>query len=250
MSEQMQLPSVRRDGVLLMPRLTLILPRPIRIRYLDSIHAALVTGLRAAGATEAQLLGEAAAPWTFATSGRSFSGGIIQVTGLTISTPDPNLGAAMLRFDGASARVRSNNGDWVDLSGATCRQIALPIHPAQDSIAVGFASPFLISERGSKKAYARSLAGLDLSAAFSAGLSRRLRRTVALHVEQDRLSAMTEGARPVLVRVRRSGPRDIVLPALSAVLTLCGKASDLRDAYLAGLGEKTRYGFGCPTVLA
>ena len=67
---------------------------------------------------------------------------------------------------------------------------------------------------------------------------------------QDRLSALTEGATPVLVRVRRSGVRDLILPALSAVLTLGGPAADLRDAYLAGLGEKTRYGFGCPVVLA
>ena len=233
-----------------MPRVTLDLPRSIRVRYLDSIHAALVTGLRAAGADEGQVLGEAAAPWTFAISGRSFMGGTIQVAGVTLSTPDPGLGAAMLRLDGGAARVRSSNGDWVDMSGATRRQDALPLHPNQDSIAIGFASPFLVSERSPKKAYARSLAGLDLSAAFSAGLSRRLRRPVALRVEQDRLSAVTEGVAPVLVRVRRSGSRDVILPALSVMLTLHGKATDLRDAYLAGLGEKTRYGFGCPTVLA
>lgn len=233
-----------------MPRVTLKLPRPIRIRYLDSLHAALVTGLRAAGAGEGQLLGEGAAPWTFAVSGRSFGGGIVQIAGVTLSTPDPSLGAAMLRFDGAAARVTSSNGDRVDLTGTDRGQVALPLHPDQDHLAIGFASPFLVSARGPKKAYARSLAGLDLSAAFSAGLSRRLRRPVALHVEQDRLSAATEGATPMLVRLRRTGSRDLILPALSAVLTLRGKAADLRDAYLAGLGEKTRYGFGCPVALA
>lgn len=234
-----------------MPRVTLELPRPLRIRYLDSVHAALVTGLRTAGAEGDHVVGPNAAPWTFAISGRSFPGGTIQIGAVTLSTPDPSLGEAMLRLDPASIRVRSSNGDIVDLTGAALRPVALPLLPDQDSIVVGFASPFLLSERGAaKKAYARSLAGLDLSAAFSAGLSRRLRREVRLHVVQDRLSALTEGAAPVLVRVRRTGLRDLILPALSAVLTLSGTAADLRDAYLAGLGEKTRYGFGCPVALA
>jgi hypothetical protein len=233
-----------------MPRVTLDLPRPVQFRYLDTMHAALVTALRRAGAEEHQVIGTAAAAWTFAISGRSFAGGRIRVDSVTLSTPDPALGAAMLRINGADARVHSSNGDVLDLTGLTCRPVPVPLHPDQDRIAIGFASPFLVSERGTKKTYARSLAGLDLSAAFSAGLSRRLRRPVSLQVEQDRLSAATDGAAPTLVRVRRSGTRDLILPALSAVLTLCGKPADLRDAYLAGLGEKTRYGFGCPAALA
>lgn len=233
-----------------MSRVTLDLPRPVQIRYLDTVHAGLVTALRRAGAEEQRVIGEAAAPWTFAISGHAFAGGRVRVDSITLSTPDPALGAAMLRINGADACVRSSNGDVLDLTGATCRPVPVPLHPEQDQIAIGFASPFLVSERGPKKTYARSLAGLDLSAAFSAGLSRRLGRPVALQVAQDRLSAMTDGAEPKLIRVRRSGTRDLILPALSAVLTLCGKPADLRDAYLAGLGEKTRYGFGCPTALA
>lgn len=233
-----------------MPRVTLDLPHPVRFRYLDTMHAALIAALRAAGAGGSQVLGDTAAPWTFAISGRSFPGGTIRAEAVTLSTPDPALGAAMLRLDGADAKVTSTNGDVLDLTGAVRRPMALPLHPDQDQIAVGFASPFLVSERSPKKTYARSLVGLDLSAAFSAGLSRRLRRPMTLRVEQDRLSAATDGATPMLVRVRRSGARDLILPALSAVLTLYGPAADLRDAYLAGLGEKTRYGFGCPVALA
>jgi CRISPR-associated endoribonuclease Cas6 len=233
-----------------MPRMILDLPRPAQIRYLDTLHAGLVTALRRAGAEEQQVIGTAAAAWTFAISGRSSAGGLIRVNSVTLSTPDPALGAAMLRINGADACVRSSNGDVLDLTGATCRPVPVPLHPDQDRMAIGFASPFLVSERGTKKTYARSLAGLDLSAAFSAGLSRRLGRPFSLQVEQDRLSAATDGAAPMLVRVRRSGTRDLILPALSAVLTLCGKPADLRDAYLAGLGEKTRYGFGCPAALA
>ena len=234
-----------------MPRVTLKLARPLRIRYLESVHAALVTGLRAAGVQGDHVVGRNAAPWTFAISGRSFPGGTVQVGAVTLSTSDPSLGDAMLGLDPASVQVRSSNGDVVDFAGAALQPVSLPLLPDQDSIAVGFASPFLLSERGAaRKAYARSLAGLDLSAAFSAGLSRRLQREVRLHVVQDRLSALTEGAAPMLVRVRRTGLRDLILPALSTVLTLSGTAADLRDAYLAGLGEKTRYGFGCPVALA
>lgn len=234
-----------------MPRVRMDLPRPLHVRYLDSVHAALVAGLRAAGLDGEQVVGRQAAPWTFAISGRSFRGGAIRVSGVTLSTPDPRLSEAMMRLDGTAMRHRSSNGDVVDMGGATLRSLALPLVPNQEQVAIGFASPFLLSERSdAKKAYARSLAGRDLSAAFSAGLSRRLGREVRLRVEQDRLSALTEGAEPVLVRVRRTGSRDLILPALSAVLTLNGPAADLRDAYLAGLGEKTRYGFGCPVALA
>lgn len=233
-----------------MARVTLHLSRPARFRYLDTVHAALVTALRRAGAEEQQVLGPAAAPWTFATAGRGFHGGAILVESVTVSTPDPALGLIMLRLNGADARVRSTNGDELDFSGATCEPLPIPLHPQQDSLTVSFASPFLVSERGPKKTYARTLAGLDLSSAFSAGLSRRLGREVKLRIEQDRLSAATDGAAPHLVRVRRSGTRDLILPALSAVLTLIGRPADLRDAYLAGLGEKTRYGFGCPEALA
>ncbi len=233
-----------------MPRLTLLLARPARFRYLDTVHAALVTALHRAGAAEQQVVGESAAPWTFATSGRGFQGGTIRIEAVTLSTPDPALGAIMLRLDGHHVPIRSINGDELDFSGAVARPAPVPLHPDQESLAIAFASPFLLSERGPGKSYLRSLAGADLSAAFSTGLSRRLHRPVSLQVEQDRLSAATDGAAPHLVRVRRSGTRDLILPALSAVLTLRGSPADLRDAFLAGLGEKTRYGFGCPMALA
>lgn len=233
-----------------MPRLTLLLAQPARFRYLDTVHAALVTALRRAGAAESQTLGEAAAPWTFATSGRSFPGGAVRIDAITLSTPDPALGAIMTQIDHRHAPYRSSNGDELDFSGAKTRVDLVPLHPDQDSLAVDFASPFLLSSRGPDKSYLRNLVGVDLSAAFSAGLSRRLRRPVVLQVEQDRLAAVTEGVAPRLVRVRRSGTRDLILPALSTVLTLRAHPANLRDAFLAGLGEKTRYGFGCPMALA
>jgi hypothetical protein len=231
-------------------RVILELASPLRIRYRDSIHAALVTALRASGAEEDAVIGLAAVPWTFAVEGRSFAGGGSRINKLTISTADPGLGEILLRLDPAAIRYVSSNGDRIDLAGALMRPDPLPLHAGQDILTVGFASPFLISERGATKSYARRITGLDLSAAFSAGLSRRLKRPVQLTAVPDSLSARTDGAEPILVRVRKSGTRDLILPALSVILTLRGDAADLRDAYLGGLGEKTRYGFGCPVVLA
>lgn len=233
-----------------MARITLALPSPARLRYRDSLHAALVAGLRATGVPEATLIGVAAAPWTFAASGRSFPGGPSLVRAVILSTSNSVLGQAMQRLDPATIRWSSINGDEVDLSGAMRRSEPLPLLPGQDEITVGFASPFLVSAPAApQKTYARSIMGLDLSAAFSAGLTRRLGRPINLRVTPDRLSALTDGAKPVLVRVRRSGGRDVILPALSATLTLRAPPHDLHDAYLAGLGEKTRYGFGCPVSL-
>jgi hypothetical protein len=234
-----------------MVRVCLELISPLRIRYCDSLHAALVTGLRASGATEATIIGPTAAPWTFAMQGRFFVGGGSRIQRVIISTPDPALGEFLLRLDPGAARHVSTNWDRVDLSGASLQSEPLPLHAQQEMLTIGFASPFLIADReAAKKSYARCVAGLDLSAAFSAGLSRRLRRPVQIEAVPDPLSAHTDGANPVLVRVRKSGTRDLILPALSVILTLRGTAADVRDAYLGGLGEKTRYGFGCPMVLA
>lgn len=234
-----------------MVRVILELASPLRIRYRDSFHAALVTALRASGAAEEAVIGPIAAPWTFAVAGRSFTGGGSRIHQAMISTADPALGEILTKLDPATIRHVSSNGDRIDLAGASLRSEPLPLHVGQHMLTVGFASPFLIAERGAaKKGYVRCIAGLDLSAAFSAGLSRRLRRLVHLEAIPDPLSARTDGAQPVLVRVRKSGTRDLILPALSVILTLCGDPADLRDAYLGGLGEKTRYGFGCPVVLA
>jgi CRISPR-associated endoribonuclease Cas6 len=154
------------------------------------------------------------------------------------------------RVDPATVRWRSSNGDVVDCTGASLRTDTFPLAPNQEEITVAFASPFLIALRGEKnKAYARGLEGLDLSAAFSAGLSRRFERQILIEVRPDPLSARIDGSKPVLVRVRKSAGRDLILPALSVDLTLRGSNADLCCAYFGGLGEKTRYGFGCVVAL-
>ena len=72
-----------------MPRFTITPRSPFRLRYRDSLHAALIAGLRAAGIPEERLLGPGAAPWTFGVSGRSFPHGPSLFRVVTLSTPDP-----------------------------------------------------------------------------------------------------------------------------------------------------------------
>ncbi|HEX2941569.1 MAG TPA: hypothetical protein VHO91_11010, partial [Rhodopila sp.] len=131
-----------------------------------------MTALRTSGAAEETIIGQDAVPWTFAMEGRSFAGGGSRIHRVTISTADPVLGEILLQLDPATARHLSANGDQVDLRGASLKAEPLPLHAGQDMLTIGFASPFLIAERGAaKKSYVRCVAGLDLSAAFSAGLS-------------------------------------------------------------------------------
>jgi CRISPR-associated endoribonuclease Cas6 len=93
-----------------------------------------------------------------------------------------------------------------------------------------------------------SLDGVDLGAAFSAGLSRRAGRPVRIEVGLDPLTMRVDGRRR-LVRTRTDPTgRAIMIPAFSLPLTLRGAPEDLSFAYLAGLGAKTTGGFGCPIL--
>jgi CRISPR-associated endoribonuclease Cas6 len=120
-------------------------------------------------------------------------------------------------------------------------------------LAICFASPFLLSQpranRASGKGYVEDIRGQDLSLAFSRGLTRRLGRQVDIQVAIDPLSLATDGARPRIVSLRKAANRKVMVPAFSVQMTLRGTTDDLRAAYYAGLGEKTRYGFGCPATL-
>jgi CRISPR-associated endoribonuclease Cas6 len=227
--------------------------RGVRYSYLDSVHAAVVAGLKAAGMSGERLVGHRAHPWTFATKGFGRPGGNLMLKGLTISTPNSDIALALHRLRPVDVCWHSTNGDRIEL--LTARKIAFcdPLQDGQEVLSICFASPFVLSqpriEAGPTKAYIESLQGQDLSAAFSKGLSRRLGRPIDIQVTADPLSLATEGARPRIVSLRKSTNRKVTVPAFSVQLTLRGKTDDLRAAYYSGLGEKTRYGFGCPATL-
>lgn len=227
--------------------------RALPYAYLDSIHAAIVAGLTAEELSSRQLIGRDAAPWTFAAKGFSRPGGRLFLSGLTISTCDEGVGEALRRLKPENVRRLSSNGDCIDLKGARKIVIQEPFLDGQEELAICFASPFVLTQplagRPQGKIYVQTLEGIDFSHVFSKGLSRRLGRRVDIEAHADPLSVATDGAKPRIISLRRSPGGRVTTPAFAVHMTLRGATEDLRTAYYAGLGEKTRYGFGCPATL-
>lgn len=220
-------------------------------RYTDSIHRAIVEALAAAGATTADLVGANAKPWTFAAQGEDLRGERSLLRYLTISTSDPHLSSLLEKLDTARIVSSSDNGDKIDCAGASLSFMTAQGLPIDNALTVNFASPFVVSKKKETKSATEHLTSLkdaDLSAAFSAGLSRRIGRAAKLRVTIDRLSLATYGASPRRVNVRKAGSRAVFFPAFQLPMTLEGPDRDLAAAFFAGLGEKTRYGFGCPCL--
>jgi hypothetical protein len=214
----------------------------------DSIHAALINALRIAGVPPSDLIGERAKPWTFAGEGWARPGGAKVLRALSLATPDPVMAMCLRRLRPEAARVASVNGDRIDLTGSTIVEEVDPIGPRQRAIYLQPLSPFVIGRRRMARSGGRwveTLEEADLSAAFSAGLSRRIGREVSLSVRVDRLAIAGGSLDAVPVRTRAAKNRDIFIPAFNVPITLEGSDEDLRAAWFAGLGEKCRYGFGC-----
>ena len=225
--------------------------RPVSYRYLDSVHAAVVAGLAEAGVGSRSLVGEAALNWCFATKGYARKGGDCVLTGVTISTASEEIATAMTAIDPRDIRVTSSNGDRLDLSHGRVRQINDRLGPNVHEATFMFASPFVIPQKKSgvdKTRYVSHLDGVDIDAALRRGLERRAGRTLDIRFAVDRLSLRADGA-PRVVRYRRmSNGRDQMIDAFALPVFVRGSPDAVRFAYLAGLGAKTRVGFGCPIV--
>lgn len=218
--------------------------------YLDSLNAALVAGLVAAGARSEDLVGPASKPWTFGCEGRSDPRSRTRLFSVTVSTPDPALGEALARLNPAEVRCTSSNGDALDLSGAVRSDIDT-LNARNTELMVAFASPFAVMRKKdgrTKSEFAQSLDEVDLDPALRAGLERRARRKLYLSFHIDPLTRMTD-VRKRVVPLRKSPKRDILVPAFSAPMTIRGNPEDVEFAFLAGLGAKTHAGFGCPIFM-
>lgn len=218
--------------------------------YLDSLNAALVAGLVAAGARSEALVGPASKPWTFGFEGRSDARARTRLFSVTISTPDPALSEALARLNPAEVRCASSNGDMLDLSGAICNEIDTS-NARTEALMVSFASPFAVMKQKagrSKSAFAQSLDEVDLDPALRRGLERRAGRKLDVSFHIDPLSRMTD-VRKRVIPLRHSPKGPIRMPAFSAPMTIRGCPEDVEFAFLAGLGAKTHTGFGCPIFM-
>lgn len=228
---------------------------PQTLRYNDSMNAAIVAGLTAAGLTSEEVTGPNALPWTFAMHRtarrlrlrlREEAPRGVTVTGLTISSPSDRIAEALSRIEPADIAVASSNGDRICCAGG----LVLREEPdfQGGAMDVTFASPVLLMRKkaGSEKTvWATELGEVDLGPALHRGVSNRAGRDLDL-----RITLIGDAPREQ-VPLRRDARRgkDMVMPAFRAPLRLEGAPEDLRFAYLAGFGAKTRAGFGCPAPL-
>lgn len=111
---------------------------------------------------------------------------------------------------------------------------------------VAMGSPFVLSHKrdGGEKRWIEDLKQVDLSAAFSSGLSRRHSREINLQVSVDSFTLAADSRRSAIVPVRQSGSRKVTFPGFFLNFQISGSKDDLEAAYFSGIGEKTRYGFG------
>ncbi len=231
-------------------RLTIFPGRTQRFSYHDSVHAALVAGLAAADAASADLVGPAARPWGFAVKGFSQRGGVSIANEILLSSPDPVIAAAMARLDPREIRVASSNGDTIDCAGGRIRPCDRLPAPGQDAIALALASPVvLVHPKAGREAtrYAEAVADIDLPAALRRSVESRAGRDVDLEFAVDRLALADVVKRIVWLRRAPNGRR-VGIPAFRFPLSLRGNPDDVAFAFLAGLGAKTRQGFGLPII--
>ncbi|MCG5525957.1 hypothetical protein LRB11_13615 [Ectothiorhodospira haloalkaliphila] len=225
---------------------------PQMVQFTDSMNAALVSALVAAGLRSEEVVGETAEPWTFGMEAYSHPGRKRLVHSVVLSSPSTRLSEAAVRINPADVSVTSCNGDVIDGTGARllpCNDLPSGV----SEIMIGFISPFLLPVKKNGRTKTRFHEELpidEVPTALKMGLDRRAKRSLDLSIAMDPLSAATDGRRKHLVHIRRfpSGKK-MILPGFVVPMTLRGTPDDVRFAYLAGLGAKTRNGNGCPTLM-
>ena len=233
-------------------RIRLRAPRGVRtrVRFLDSVHGALVNAWKTAGARGADVVGPGAGNWSFGAVGRPTPAGLL-VTSVTVGAEGGPLEPLLGRLTPRSIRKHSVNGDVVDFSAWRMEPEDLPVvaEPNQVvSLPVIMLSPLAISVRGAKGRWHPDLtkAGPELEPAINFRLSRLTGRRVDLRVEPDRLYLRANPHHSAMVRTRSvPGGRPAFVVGMMCPLVLTGRPADLRSAWALGIGEKNRYGFGC-----
>ena len=221
-----------------------------RVRFLDSLHAALVNAWTACGASGVDVVGRYAENWSFGSVGTATSRGFA-LKSVVIGTNEERLESLLARLAPEAVRKTSVNGDEVDLSVWDKSVETLPVvaEPGEAAaLPAIMLSPLALSVRGRKGRWHDNLtkAGDDLEKAVNARLSRLTGRTVGLNVAPDRLFLRANPKHSTLVRLREvPGGKPAFVIGTMCPLTLRGTIEDLRAAWELGIGEKNRYGFGC-----
>ncbi len=236
-----------------MYRVRIRLPKgqAVYYHYLDLLHNALINAWIAAGAAANDVVGVAARPWNFAALGWHRRDGNIVHT-LVVSTPDPMLAKWLAAFEPAQVcYAHATTSELVDFSTADLFLEEDLILPEQRALGVLMLSPLLVSVPDEKRRHwHKSLDTLDLAAAINPRLSRLAGRPVRLQIQADSLYLRANPDHSVLVPLKQAKNGQVSFAiGMSAPLVLAGTEEDLRLAWYAGIGEKTRNGFGCIGLL-
>jgi CRISPR-associated endoribonuclease Cas6 len=216
----------------------------VEYRHLDLLHDALVAAWTVQGVPSERICGPAALPWNFAPLGfhRGKTG---RVHTLVVSTPSPELADALDRLRPEDIRyARVATDEAVDFGLAAKQPDSDPIAPQQGHLSVFLLSPLAI--RRPDRRWHANLAEVDLNGAVNTRLARLAGRPVALSIQPDSLYLRANPRHSVLVSLKGgSGGYQSFVIGMQAPLVLAGSDQDLRLAWYAGIGEKTRTGFGC-----
>ena len=230
-------------------RMTLPKGKSVAYRHTDILHDAIVSAWISAGADAEKITGFHASPWNFAALGWR-RGQENRTHTLIISTSEPELSEYLTLLTPPDvAYARAATAEAVDFSGAEIIPDPAPVAPGQNAVGVLMLSPLAISRKGRGKNGHRwhsNLNEADLSLAINHRLSRMAGRKVCLGVHADKLYLRANPRHDVLIPVKElpNGKRAFVI-GMKAPLVLQGNEDDLRLAWYAGIGEKTRNGFGC-----
>lgn len=221
-----------------------------RFRYVDSLHGALVNAWIVCGARGTDVVGFDAGNWSFGAVGRTTSKGFVLksvVVGAEGAPLEPLLGQLLPE----AVRKTSTNGDVVDLSAwdRTVEELPVTCWPGETAVLPALMlSPLVVSVRGEKGRWHDDLTkvGSVLCEAVNFRLSRLTGRDVTLKLDPDRLYLRANPKHSTLVRTRavRGGKPAFVI-GMMCPLSISGRLDDLRSAWVLGIGEKNRYGFGC-----
>lgn len=215
--------------------------------HYDLLHDALINAWIDAGASPDMVIGFEAFQWNFAALGYHKNKDGYAHT-LVVSTPSQILAEVLRNMDVAAIRkMRGHSGETVNFAGATISTDADMIPPQQGIMNMLLLSPVLIQDRSQqKKRWYKNFNDVDLAAAVNHRLSRLANRSVNLMIQPDSLYLRANPKHSVCVNLKHfSNGRKSFVIALQAPLVLAGSEEDLRLAWYAGIGEKTRSGFGC-----
>ena len=221
-----------------------------RLRFLDSVHGALVNAWTSCGAQGADVLGHGAGNWSFGAVGTATPSGLV-LKSVVVGAEGRPLEPLLRHLTPEAVRKESINGDVVDLSAweLTADELPVACEPGKPTtLPAIMLSPLALSVRGQKGRWHDDLAiaGPNLEEAVNYRLSRLTGRNMHLRIEPDRLYLRANPRHSTLVRTRavRGGPPAFVI-GMMCPLSISGPLEDLRSAWALGIGEKNRYGFGC-----